>query len=238
MDAVISFATRMFAPVERDVRSRGIRYSTLLWLFLFGSVAGFVLEGLWCVATKGYWENRSSLVWGPFSTIYGIGAVAAHALSAFLRGRSLLVQFVAFTISGAVVEFLGSLFQELCFGSISWDYSAHALNLGGRISLRMALVWGILGVLFMRFVSPLVDRVFQKMRGNGWRIVCVGVTMVMLANILVSSAALTRWRTRSEGVAPANVVAQWLDETYDDETMERSFPNMRFISGTGAKAES
>ena len=156
MDADILQTTRKAkrsAPEDEPFRAG---YATLFWLFMFGSVAGFVLEGLWCVLTDGRWESHTATVWGPFCIIYGIGAVAVYLLSGLLKGRSLPVQFAAFTLSGAAVEFFGSLFQELCFGSVSWDYSAHLLNLGGRVSLKMALMWGAMGAAIATMASYIV----------------------------------------------------------------------------------
>ena len=156
MDADILQTTRKAkrsAPEDEPFRTG---YATLLWLFMFGSVAGFVLEGLWCVLTDGRWESHTATVWVPFCIIYGIGAVAVYLLSGLLKGRSLPVQFAAFTLSGAAVEFFGSLFQELCFGSVSWDYSAHLLNLGGRVSLKMALMWGAMGAAVATLASYIV----------------------------------------------------------------------------------
>lgn len=228
MDAVTTFFHRTLRPAKQEGESYKIRYATLFWLFCFGSIAGFVLEGLWCVLMKGHWESHSATVWGPFCIIYGIGAVAVYLLSIALWNKNLLLQFAAFTFSGAAVEYFGSLFQELCFGSVSWDYSAHALNLGGRVSLKMALMWGVLGILFMRLVFPFLNRVFKKMKGQGWQIACIGMTVFMVFNLLTSAAAVTRWHTRMEGGTATNAVVQWLDDTYDDQTMERLFPNMEF----------
>lgn len=230
MEAVAAFfhRTRTASVKQSDVHDK-MRYSTLFWLFIFGSVVGFVLEGLWCILLKGHWEHHSATVWGPFCIIYGIGAVAVYLLSAVLKNQNLLMQFAAFTLSGAAVEYFGSLFQELCFGSVSWDYSGQVLNLGGRASLKMALIWGALGVLFMRFAFPFINRFFDKMRGNGWRIACVAMTVFMAVNLLVTSAAVTRWRARMAGEEADNPVIQWLDDTYDDQTMSRLFPNMQFV---------
>lgn len=231
MDAVASLFYSFFAPAKkREQISYKVRYATLFWLFFFGSIAGLVLEGLWCVLRLGRWETHSSTVWGPFCIIYGFGAVAVYLLSGLLRNKNTLVQFIAFTVSGAAVEYFGSLFQELCFGSVSWDYSAHALNLGGRVSLKMALMWGALGILFMRLTFPLLNRLFEKMKGKGWKIACIGMTVFMAVDLLVTAAAVTRWRTRSEGAAAANAAVQWLDDTYDDQTMEKRFPNMQFTA--------
>lgn len=201
-------------------------YATLFWLFMAGSVLGFIAEGLWCVLTDGHWESHSSTVWGPFCIIYGFGAVAVYLISGLLRGRGLAGQFVAFSVSGAAVEFLGSLLQELCFGSVSWDYSAHALNLGGRVSFKMALMWGVLGVAFIRLVFPALRRVLSRIQGNGARAFCVVMSMFMAVNLAVTSAAILRWRDRNADVGSPFV--QWIDSTYDDSTMARIFPNMVF----------
>ena len=202
-------------------------YATLFWLFMFGSVAGFVLEGLWCVITDGRWESHTATVWGPFCIIYGIGTVAVYLLSGLLREKSLPVQFAAFSASGAAVEFFGSLFQELCFGSVSWDDSGHLLNLGGRVSLKMALMWGALGIVFIRLAFPLVRRALGKLRGRGARIACLVLTVFMAVNLAVTGAALCRWRCR-DGAPAGGAAAQWLDEHYGDETMARLFPNWSF----------
>lgn len=231
MGAVMAFFHRSLAvPAGRQAVSYKIRYATLFWLFLLGSMAGFVLEGLWCVLMQGHWEHHAATVWGPFCIIYGIGAVVVYLLSALLKNRGLLIQFAVFTVSGAAVEYFGSLFQEMCFGSVSWDYSGHALNLGGRVSLKMAFMWGVLGILFMRLAFPLFNRLFAKMQGRGWRIACAALTAFMAVNLLVTAAAVTRWRTRASSQETGNPVIQWLDDTYDDQTMSRLFPNMRFTA--------
>ncbi len=230
MHTAATWLHRALAAPERTAASPSVRYSTLFWLFLLGSVAGFVLEGIWCILTKGHWEHHSATVWGPFCIIYGVGAVAVYLLSTRLRRRPLPAQFMAFTCAGAAVEYCGSLFQELCFGSVSWDYSAHSFNLGGRVSLKMALLWGVLGILFMRLAFPLVGRLLAKMQGNAWRIACIGMTVFMAVNLLVTAAAVTRWRARTQGVGNTDAVAQWLDDAYDDQTMERLFPNLRFTA--------
>lgn len=73
-----------------------ISYTNLFWLFMLGSVAGFVLEGLWCILMEGHWENHSATVWGPFCIIYGIGAAAVSLLSILLKGRVLPSGFSPF----------------------------------------------------------------------------------------------------------------------------------------------
>ena len=223
------------ALLRQEKRTKGrvkveVRYSTLFWLFLFGSVTGFVLEGLWCVLRLGYWESHTATVWGPFCIIYGIGTVVIYLLSFLLQERGPVFHFLLFTLAGGAVEYFGSLFQEAALGSVSWQYDHHALNIGGRVSLKMALLWGVLGILFVKAVFPFLRKLLDKMQGRGWQIACGVLTVFMAVNLVVTSAAITRWRTRDEEPRPSNAAVQWLDEHYDDQAMERIFPNMEFTN--------
>lgn len=203
-------------------------YPALFCLFLFGSVAGFILEGIWCILTKGGWEHHSATVWGPFCIVYGFGAVAVYLLSGFLIGKHPLLQFAVYAVSGAGVEYFTSLFQEALFGSSSWDYSNQTLNLNGRISLRMSLIWGILGIVFARFIFPVLTRILEKIQGKGWKIACIAVTVFMAVNLLVTAAAILRWGDRQKDLPASGPVGQYFDRTYDNERMNQLFPNMVF----------
>jgi len=228
MDNIIT-ANRGFKPSVRVKPLSLSNYQMLFWLFMTGSVVGFVLEGLWMIIKAGHWENHSAVIWGPFCIIYGIGAAAAFLLSQIFSGRHVLLQFGACFISGTLVEYFGSLFQEFFFGTISWDYSEHFLNIGGRVSLKMALVWGIFGVLFMRFLFPLLNRVFEKLNRKKGTLLCRILMVFMVLNLATTSVVLTRWHRRQENILPGNSIERAIDYIYGDEKMERLYPNMRFI---------
>lgn len=206
-----------------------ITYGSLFWLFLFGSVVGFVIEGLWSIYRKGNWESHSTLVLGYFCIIYGFGAVAIYLVSALLKGKNLLLQFVVFALAGSAVEYLGSLFQEVVFGSASWDYSGYFMNLNGRICLQMTINWGILGVAFGHFVFPAIVRLLEKTENKAWHVACVLLSVFMLFNFVLSSAAVLRWRERLvDKQMPSNALEQFLDDNYDDEAMRKNYPNLKF----------
>lgn len=227
MDSIM-VENRAFKSCSRVKPLSSIKYQSLFWLFMTGSILGFVLEGLWRVINTGHWEHHAATIWGPFCIIYGIGAVAAFLISQLLSDTHILLQFGAFFFSGAFVEYLSSLFQEICFGSVSWDYSNHILNIGGRISLQMALIWGILGVFFMRFLFPALKKLLEKLNRKNGSLICVVLTVFMVINLAATSVAISRWHTRKEGTAPQNSLERVIDYIYGNEKMERLFPNMRF----------
>lgn len=209
-------------------RDRTITYPALFYLFLFGSVFGFVFEGLWCIIKVGHWENHSAVVWGPFCIVYGFGAVAIYLLSCWLHKKKFLIQFAAFSIAGAVVEYFTSLFQELLFGSTSWNYSHHLFNIGGRVSLQMAAVWGVLGILFAKLLYPYIRKQLEKLHGKIPAILSAVLSIFMVANFAVSGLAVLRWSERQRVSEPSNRIEEVLDKYYDDETMEKIYCNLKF----------
>ena len=225
MDCAIMISS--VKSTKESTESR-ITYCSLFWLFLFGSVAGFILEGLWCILKKGAWESHPATVWGPFCIIYGFGAAAVYLIAAAMKGKRPLLQFILFSAAGAMVEYFGSLFQETVFGSRSWDYSSQFMNIDGRVSLRMTVIWGILGIAFVRFAFPPLVRLLKKMEGN--RIGCPVLSVFMAVNLFLSAAAVMRWKNRlTDNIPAASIFEQFLDETYDNDAMERLYPNMNFL---------
>lgn len=209
--------------------SQILRYGDFVILFFMGSILGFLIEGLWSIVRTGLWENHSALVWGPFCIIYGFGAAAMYLLSYLLRNAPLPLQFLCFAVGGSVIEYIGSFIQEWIFGSISWDYSNHFMNVNGRISLQMAIAWGILGIGFSKLLYPLLQKAFSRIEGGYTGTFCIFLSIFMLANVLVSSAAVLRWRERTNGKPAGNSVEHYIDRRFNDERMHRIYKNMRFV---------
>ena len=208
-----------------------ICYADLFWVFMLGSVVGFILEGVWHMLWHdGVWESHSATVIGPFCIVYGLGAVVMYVLALSLQGRTLWAQFALYALVGALVEFEAALFQELCFGSSSWNYSHQPWNVDGKISLQMSLIWGVLGVTFARVALPLLLRLLSRMQGRGWRVACGLLSVLMAANLLLTSCAVKRWHDRQESLASMSAWERFLDREYDDQKMKKIFPNMSFES--------
>ena len=227
MDGVSGLDVELEYEGNKDGRKKRT-YPILLWLFLGGSVLGFILEGIWHMISWGGWASHSATVWGPFCIIYGIAAALLYVLANFICNKNLAVQFVICAVTGSSLEYLASLFQEVCFGSTSWDYSYQPFNIGGRVSLKMTLLWGILGVMFVRFAFPFLSSLLTKLQGRGWNAFCIGSTLFMIVNLIVTSVAVLRWGERIDFEPASNMVEEIFDDVYDDDRMEEIFPNMNF----------
>lgn len=200
----------------------------LFWMFVFGSVAGYFLEGVWHVLRTGAWEHHVSTVWGPFCTVYGIAAALLYAMQGRLRRLRVAWQFVIYAVVGSLVELLTGVFQRLAFGSSSWNYDAHAFNLGGYISLQMTLLWGVLGISFSYFIFPYFSVLLKKMRGRACNAICICLFVFMMINLAVSGLAVMRWGERIDEKQADTPLEELFDRRFGDDRMKRIYPNMIF----------
>ena len=210
------------------METESIPYAQMFWLFLFGSVAGVFLEGAWYALTHGHWETHVVSVWGPLCIIYGIGAVGCYIGAVALKGQGLIVRFLTFTGIGSAVELLCGLALEHGLHMRAWNYSKQFMNYKGHVSLKMALIWGIVGVAFGKLV-PILQRLFQKMQGRGWQTACAVLSVLVALDLTVTGLCMARWSARHEGRGPENRVEEVLDQRYPDEWMQERFCEWRFI---------
>jgi uncharacterized membrane protein len=214
---------------KKELANRAFRgYAELFWVFFFGSILGFLIEGIWNIILVGEWVDHSATVVGPFCAVYGVGAVGAFLVSRLLPRRAVGLQFLAFAFTGGAVEYFTSLFQERTFGSVSWDYSSHTLNLGGRVSAQMAILWGMLGTVFVGLIYPTLKKLLGRMHTQKWHIFCVACSVFMAFNLILSASAIFRWKERKEALPPSSRWESYLDATYPDVHMEYVYSDTHF----------
>ena len=197
----------------------------LFWLFFIGAFLGDIVETLFCRVTAGVWMSRSSLVWGPFSIVWGLAIALFTALLFKDRDRPDFHIFWAGTFLGGAYEYLCSVFTEIVFGKVFWDYSSMPFNLGGRINLLYCFFWGIAAVVWLKILYPKLAVVIDFLLKKTGQALTVFFAVFMAMNICMSMMALIRYDTRADGAAPAYKWERVMDERFGDERMERIYPN-------------
>ena len=221
------------AARREPTAQKGMAFSDLLWLFVIGAFLGDVVETIFCRVTAGVWMSRSSLVWGPFSVVWGLALVLASIL---LRGSGQKSESRIFwfgTILGGAYEYVCSAVTELLFGTVFWDYSGFKFNLGGRINLLYCFFWGIAAVAWIRCGYPLVAKGMAKVKRHIRPWMTAVLAVFMAVNLVTSTLALARYDAHTSGEAPANRVEAFLDAHFDDARMERIYPNAKKVEKAG-----
>ena len=220
-------------PEPTTSAEKQLSLADLLWLFVIGAFLGDVVETIFCRITAGVWMSRSSLVWGPFSVVWGLALVMATVLLRQEKDKSDRYLFAFGTVMGGVYEYVCSAVTELLFGTVFWDYSKFKFNLGGRINLLYCFFWGIAAVIWMRYGYPLVLRGMEKVRSRVRPWMTVLLAVFMAVNMLTSALALARYDARTSGEAPKSSIDMLLDAHFDDVRMERIYPNAKKVAKAG-----
>ena len=220
-------------PEPTTSAEKVLSFSDLLWLFVIGAFLGDVVETIFCRVTAGVWMSRSSLVWGPFSVVWGLALVLATVLLRGSESRSESRIFWFGTILGGAYEYVCSAVTELLFGTVFWDYSGFKFNLGGRINLLYCFFWGIAAVAWIRYGYPLVAKGMARVKRHVRPWMTLLLAVFMAVNLVTSALALARYDARTSGAAPANGIETFLDAHFDDARMERIYPNAKKVEKTG-----
>mgnify|MGYP000181655939 CR=1 FL=1 len=210
--------------------AEGCGFYKLFWLFLIGALLGDLTETIFCRLTSGVWMSRSSLVWGPFSIVWGLAIAAATALLYKDRDRPDRHLFLIGTFLGGAYEYVCSVFTELVFGQVFWDYSEIPFNLGGRVNLLYCFFWGIAAVVWIKLLYPRFSGWIEQIPKMAGYIGTWILVIFMAADIMISAAALIRYTERDGGPAAESGWEQIIDTHFDDAKMRRIYPNAKTAS--------
>ena len=222
------------APSQKPkptVFAQGCSPTKLIWIFFIAALLGDIIETLFCRATMGIWMSRSSLIYGPFSIVWGLGAVMFTALLYRYKDKSEGYLFLAGTILGGVYEYVCSVFTELVFGTVFWDYSHIPFNLAGRINLLYCFFWGIAAAVWMKVLYPRLSRLIERIPMKAGKVLTWVIVVFMVFNMAISALALGRYQQRQSAPdAPTNGFTEFLDHYYPDERIHQVYPNMKQVT--------
>lgn len=137
-------------------RLRTMDLPVLFSWFIIYSCIGWVYETSYCYLTTGRMMNRGFL-YGPMIPIYGLSILAMIILFSD-RCKSILSLFLSCALVATAIEYFSSYWMEVVFQRRWWNYSNMMFNIHGRICLGASLMFGLCGVLFVRFIHPLILR--------------------------------------------------------------------------------
>lgn len=202
--------------------------AVLVTVFVAAATAGLLIEDAYHVIVYGGYESRAGLIWGPFSPIYGFGAVALTLVGNRMCGCRPPTVFVASALVGSSVEFVTSWLMQHFFGAVAWDYSGTFGNIQGRVNLKYAFMWGILGILWVYLVLPGIGRLTDR---PIWRSLAMKTATAALVGFLVIDAIVTiqvldRAAERAEGQPAVTKFDRAIDAAFPQSWVEHRFHNM------------
>lgn len=215
-----------FGKPENRVFAAGLSLEKLVWIFMISALLGDIIETIFLWIVDGEIMSRSSVLYGPFSVVWGLGGVLISVVLCPLKHRGNFWIFLVGTVLGGVYEYSCSVFTEVVWGTVYWDYSHLPYNINGRINLLYCFFWGFAAVAWVRLIYPFVSNVVEKIPPVAGKVITFIVVVAMVLNMGISSLAVARYVQRGDGVAPSTAVDTFVDIMYPDEFIERVYPNM------------
>ena len=206
------------------------KLTKIFWIFLIGSIIGYGLEMIVGLVQNGHFVSRQGLLFGPFIQVYGVGLVAYYLVISNIKKKSYIKIFFITMLLGGIVEYLFSYLQETWFGTISWDYSNLLFNIHGRTSLLHCLYWGIGGVLFVRFILPLIRNLNEWCKNTNFRYITAFLVLFITFDIVMSGMAGSRQLERKNNIAANGYIDNFFDEYYPDAKLEQIYSNAKTVN--------
>jgi len=211
--------------------AKGKCFDKLFIIFIIGCIFGnyyeMILNLVKHFIKNGtiFWEVRRGVIYGPFSPIYGIGAVLMTAILADKKHKWYQT-FIYGALLGGISEYLIGYFQETVVGTISWDYSTYFLNINGRTSIPIMCIWGFICLIFVQFIYPFLSNLIEKIPYNLGKLILNIFIVFLVFDMFISWTALIRQTLRRNNYPPFTILGEFYDKVYTDERLRKAFPNM------------
>ena len=157
-----------------------------LWLMIY-SVIGWVYESTICSIGQRKLINRGFLN-GPYCPIYGTGAVLVLLVLGRIQNPVLL--FFTGAVLTCSLEYLTSWLMEKLFHARWWDYSKRKFNIGGRVCLIGAVVFGAFSVVLILVLHPWVKSLTDRLTDTALTWICAILLVGIVSDLIVTVKGL------------------------------------------------
>lgn len=156
----------------------------ILMYFIIYSVLGWIMESIIRSVIERKIINTGFLK-GPVCPIYGIGAIIMLLFLKKFQDNIIALFFIAIVVL-TTWEYLVGVLLEKMFNTKYWDYSHQKFNFQGRICLTNSLFWGVLGVVFVKYIHPFVQGLISNVDMNLLYYIIGIISLVMIVDFITT----------------------------------------------------
>ena len=129
---------------------------------------------------------NNGILYGPWIPVYGFGVVIILFIFSIISKTKQSTFWKCFSaffliiITVTVLEEVGGILIEAVFHKKFWNYKNLPLHLGPYISLEMSFLWGILSLLYQRYVRPGLDLFIKKIP----KFITIGILILQIVDAI------------------------------------------------------
>lgn len=174
----------------------------LLTYFIIYSFLGWIMESI----VRSICERRiinTGFLKGPLCPIYGIGAIILFLFLDKFENKIIELFFIAILVLTTWEYIVGILLEKL-FKTKYWDYSNQKFNFQGRICLVNSICWGILGVVFVKYIHPFIQSLISKVNPSLLKYIILIISVIMLIDTITTIIKVRSIKSTLERIEKIN----------------------------------
>lgn len=207
-------------------------YYNLFLLFFIYSFLGYIVESISVslMEKKVVW-NRGFLV-GPYIPIFGTGAMTM-ILTLQKYKDDIVALFIMSMVVCLTIEYLCSLVAEKIFKLRWWNYSDKLFNINGRICLQNGILFGIGGVLIVKYVNTWIENLILLLPNSLMVTLSIILTIIFVSDTILSLHTVIKFNSSFKRYSADNTqevkkkILEELQRNFLLNRLVKAFPNAK-----------
>lgn len=207
-------------------------YYNLFLLFFIYSFLGYIVESISVslMEKKVVW-NRGFLV-GPYIPIFGTGAMIM-ILTLQKYKDDIVALFIMSMVVCLTIEYLCSLVAEKIFKLRWWNYSDKLFNINGRICLQNGILFGIGGVLIVKYVNTWIENLILLLPNSLMVTLSIILTIIFVSDTILSLHTVIKFNSSFKRYSADNTqevkkkILEELQRNFLLNRLVKAFPNAK-----------
>lgn len=207
-------------------------YYNLFILFFIYSFLGYIVETISVsILEKKLILNRGFLI-GPYIPIFGYGALTL-ILTLQKYKDDLFALFIMSMVVCLILEYLCSLIAEKIFRLRFWDYSNKLFNINGRICLQNGVLFGIAGILIVKYANSWIENIILSIPNNKIIIISIILTIIFCTDLVISGASVIKFNDKFKRYSKDNTqevknkIIEELQNNFLANRLLKAFPHAK-----------
>lgn len=168
------------------------RLRKYLLFFIMYAMIGWCYEVFLEVVIYGWGFSNRGFLFGPYTPIYGFGAlIFLVTIYPLIKGKNwkrklayVIPVFLGCMIIATLLELGTSYIMEWSLGSWPWQtYVDYDYHFQGRIALSPSIRFGLGGALFLYVFQPIFEFLVNKLNENQLTITSIIITVILLLDL-------------------------------------------------------
>ncbi len=134
-----------------------------IYFFIIGAFAGWLLECVFKFASKNF-RRTPGILNTPFCILYGLGTVVLSLIINRVTDNIWLL-FALSMLVLTFMEYVTFILLKEIYDVQLWDYNNMTFSINEKVCLEFAVVWGVLGALYIKYLLPILTDFYKMAQG-------------------------------------------------------------------------